>query len=376
MHKISSMREGEGMRLSRYSIKNILLIIMTVLFFGLLAGPARADNEDVKGLEKIKDVKVRNLDKKAWLLWTPNKDAEGYVIFEQDSTGAFVQRKRIKSASKSKLTVRNLENNKTYVLKIAAYTTIDGQKVIGKLSDEVKVQPFNTKKVKKIHPYYYKGTMLATVRVNGVTFKKGQSIQVSGRNSRGQVISIYSKGNTMMPILYNGKLYNVAAKNIRLSGFISNDKKAYSGKLAEQYVNYRGFSSPTKYFIWISTYGQHVYIFEGSKFNWKLVKNFLCATGMFKGEDSRLTATELGYGYVKGRTPAEQWSDYQWIYWCLDMHPGGWFHSWLYYPDGTSYGSSVGRLGSPSSHGCVRLAMDNIKWMYNHIPDNTVFYVN
>ena len=364
------------MRFNRFSLKNILIIMMTVLFFGLFAGTAHAEGEDVKGLEKIKDVKVRNLNQKAWLLWTPNKGAEGYIIFEQDSTGAFVQRKRVKGETKQKLTVRKLTNNKTYKFKIAAYKTIDGQKVIGKQSDEVTVEPFNTNKIKKIHPYYYKGTMRTTVRVNGVTFKQGQSVQISGRNGKGEAISIYSKGNTMVPILYKGKLYNVAAKNVRIHGFISNYKKAYSGKLAEQYVNYRGFSSPTKYFIWISTYGQHVYIFEGSKFKWKLIKNFLCSTGMFEGEDERLTPTKLGYGYIKGRMPAEEWSEYQWVYWILDMHPGGWFHSWLYYPDGTSYGSSVGKLGTPSSHGCVRLGWENIKWMYNHIPDMTVFYVN
>ena len=341
---------------------------MTVMFFAFLAGPARAD--DVKGLEKINDVKVRNLNGKAALMWTPNKDAEGYVIFRQDAAGEFVQFKSIRGASKSKYVVGDLENNKTYLFKVAAFRTIGGQKVFGKLSDEVKAQPFNTKKVQKVHPYFYRGYMRDTVKVKGVTFKKGRAVKVSARNSKGKLISTSSHGSNPILVIHNGKTYSVPAGKVRITGFLTNHKNAYSANLAEQYVNYRGFSSPTNYFIWVSTYSQKVYIFKGSKFDWKLEKSFTCSTGRYSSR------TKLGYGYVKGRSAAIEWSPYQWIYWCVNMHPGGWFHSWLYYPDGRSYGASVGHLGSPASHGCVRLDKPNVKWMYDHIPDRTVFYVN
>ena len=356
------------MRLRKISWKNVLLMLVAVMLFGMLAGPAQA--ADVKGLEKVQGVLARSLTGKAALSWTPNKNAEGYVVFEQNSAGEFVQLKSIKGASKTKLTVRNLENNKTYKFKVASYKTINGQKVTGKPSDEVKAQPFNTKKIKNVHPYYYRGKMRATVKVKGVTFKKGQSVKVYPRNSKGQSITLYYHGSTPVQLVHKGKLYAVPSSKVGFSGYITNNKHAYSASTAEQYVNYRGFSSPTNYFIWVSTYAQKVYIFKGSKFNWKLEKSFTCSTG--RGS----TPTKFGYGYVKGRIAALEWSPYQWIYYCVDMHPGGWFHSWLYYPDGRSYGASVGRLGAPASHGCVRIDKPNVKWMFDHIPDRTVFYVN
>lgn len=45
------------------------------------------------------------------------------------------------------------------------------------------------------------------------------------------------------------------------------------------------------------------------------------------------------------------------------------FHSVLY----SKYNGSLmdGRVGIPLSHGCVRLQIDNAKWIYDNIPRGT-----
>jgi lipoprotein-anchoring transpeptidase ErfK/SrfK len=46
------------------------------------------------------------------------------------------------------------------------------------------------------------------------------------------------------------------------------------------------------------------------------------------------------------------------------------FHSVLYYP-GSKSRIKDGRLGMGVSHGCVRLAIENAKWIYDTIPRGT-----
>ena len=46
------------------------------------------------------------------------------------------------------------------------------------------------------------------------------------------------------------------------------------------------------------------------------------------------------------------------------------FHSVLYNP-GSMTSVQDGRLGINASHGCVRLALDNAKWIYDTIPSGT-----
>ena len=47
----------------------------------------------------------------------------------------------------------------------------------------------------------------------------------------------------------------------------------------ENYVNGKGLSSSTEYLIWTHIDSQRTYIFEGSQYNWTLVKCFICSTG-------------------------------------------------------------------------------------------------
>lgn len=51
------------------------------------------------------------------------------------------------------------------------------------------------------------------------------------------------------------------------------------------------------------------------------------------------------------------------------------FHSVLHYLDGSIIQSEYNKLGRKASHGCIRLKDENIKWIYNNIPRNTLVVI-
>ena len=71
----------------------------------------------------------------------------------------------------------------------------------------------------------------------------------------------------------------------------------YANGLKESYINGKGYSSKTKYLVWVSRQNQKVYVFSGSKQNWKLIKTFICGTG----KDSTPTPTGVTYITYRGK---------------------------------------------------------------------------
>lgn len=135
----------------------------------------------------------------------------------------------------------------------------------------------------------------------------------------------------------------------------------------EGFVNHRGFSSNAPYFIWVDIDRQLTHIFSGSKGNWKLNKTIQCATG--KNESPTLRGTfsvsrrgEWFYN-PRYRSGAKYWVEFSGDYL---------FHSISL--DG--YGNVKDpTLGKRASSGCIRLSIEDSKWIYNYIPAGTTVWV-
>lgn len=127
-------------------------------------------------------------------------------------------------------------------------------------------------------------------------------------------------------------------------------------------------SSSTKYTIVCSTGYNKVAVFKGSKGDWRLIKFWSCCTGApgsptVKGNFS-VGSKSYHFGEEKGYTC-----------WYATQFCGNYlFHSVLYVP-GSKSSLIDGSLGYNISHGCVRLAIGNAKWIYNTIPSRTHVYV-
>ena len=127
-------------------------------------------------------------------------------------------------------------------------------------------------------------------------------------------------------------------------------------------------ASSTKYSIVCSTTYNKVAVFKGSKGDWRLIKFWSCCTGAYSSPTVKGNFTTSGktyhFGEEKGYT----------CWYATSFYGNYLFHSVLYVPGSkSSYVDSS--LGYNISHGCVRLAISNAKWIYNTIPSGTHVYV-
>lgn len=150
--------------------------------------------------------------------------------------------------------------------------------------------------------------------------------------------------------------------------FTHNYNVDYSDGLKESYVNSKGYSSSTKYLVWVSRQNQKVYVFTGSKGKWKISKTYICGTGKLS------TPTPTGVTYITYREAGWNHSTYS----CKPVvrfypNTGYAFHSRLYYPN--YKGLKDPSIGWPVSAGCVRMLDTDITYLYKNVPDKSTVVI-
>ena len=125
------------------------------------------------------------------------------------------------------------------------------------------------------------------------------------------------------------------------------------------------YSSSTNYLILVNLSYHQVRIYSGSKNNWKNIKSCTCTNG----KSSTPTVTGVYTVGNKGLYFDTGTRGRCWYY--TQFHGNYLFHSVIY--DRSSSPTTIidGQLGTAASHGCVRLALANAKWIYDNIPTGT-----
>ena len=123
----------------------------------------------------------------------------------------------------------------------------------------------------------------------------------------------------------------------------------------------QSYYSSTNWLMLTDTSGCRTAIYYGRYGAWRPVKEWICspgapATPTVTGE---FTVTGKGYSFGNGFT----------CYYYTQFYGDYLYHSVLYYQN--SFRVMDGRLGMHLSHGCVRLDIDNAKWIYDNIPYGT-----
>lgn len=123
-----------------------------------------------------------------------------------------------------------------------------------------------------------------------------------------------------------------------------------------------------KFLIDVNVSDQKVRIFE----NDKMIKEWLVSTGQ---NDS----TPLGRFTIQNRGEwffSEKYQ--QGAMWWVSFKDWGvyLFHSLPMDRDRSIITEEAEKLGSPASHGCVRLEIDKAKWIYDNIPQGTDVYIH
>lgn len=134
-------------------------------------------------------------------------------------------------------------------------------------------------------------------------------------------------------------------------------------------INTLNLTSKTNYLLYVNLNNQKTYVYRGEKNQWSLVKTLTCSTGT-KGSETPSGVFEVE---AKG----------DWFY-STEYNEGGknWiqfkdnylFHSLPYDKDKTTILDKT--LGKPASHGCIRLGLEDSKWLYSIITKGTKVIIN
>ena len=155
-------------------------------------------------------------------------------------------------------------------------------------------------------------------------------------------------------------------KNTAAPGSTSNAfKKAPPRVENEMQARANFYSSSTPYLILVNRSTHKVGVFRGWQGSWQNVFYWDCSDGAPSTPtvEGIFTVGIRGYYFDSGASRC---------YWYTQFRGNYLFHSVLYNKNGTL---RDGRLGMPLSHGCVRLDINNAKWIYDNIPSGTTVVV-
>ena len=142
-------------------------------------------------------------------------------------------------------------------------------------------------------------------------------------------------------------------------------QKFKSNVLHSAWKKAQDMSSETDYIIIVDISNTRTMIFKGSKGNWVPVYNWICTPGKPSTPTVKGTFKVQNKGYKFG-------SGYT-CYYYTQFYNDYLFHSIIY--DENTFNVQDGRLGYQLSHGCVRLALENAKWIYDNIPRSTKVHI-
>lgn len=143
--------------------------------------------------------------------------------------------------------------------------------------------------------------------------------------------------------------------------------KGIGNTAEEKFINSMNAVSKTDFYIYVDTAKFRVNIFKGHLGNWTLLRSAPCsigkpATPTIKGKFA--IGNKGLYFKADGGVICKYFSQ---------IHGGYLFHSVLY----DSKGKKIvdGRLGMKISHGCIRLATEDAKYIYESIPAGTAIWI-
>lgn len=183
------------------------------------------------------------------------------------------------------------------------------------------------------------------------------------------IVQVLSVNGDWSHVMYNNQ------EGYIFSYFLSDDgnpPKEYDFKYfytdMTKFVNDNKIKSPTTNLITTDLKNKLTYIFEKNyDGSWKLLYKWSCTVG------KPSTPTIRGTFYVSGRKPYFG-SDIYRVKYATRIRGSYYYHSILFNAAGTEIIDD--RLGMALSHGCVRLATENARWIYNNVLDKTTIIIN
>ena len=339
----------------------LMMLMMVCGSFGFAFADDAPAETQLGAMTKVKAYPGYN---SVTLKWSAVTNAQGYEVCKTNSKGAVKETKNVKNVTEFRDKSAK-EANKKYYYKVRAYrTNSDGTKQYTDYSAVV-----NGKAVRQMYEKIYLS------RTRTLTSHGGGS-RVTRTFSPNKAITATGFGGGCYKF-YDGtgkkrRLFYVSYLSVRSAKADYSKKKNYSTVTAENFANELTKAKVIKknrksnYFIWVSTYTQHIYIFKWNKKQqqWKLFKckikgknrasHWECATGEAVSPTiiNMKMAIRKKVAYENG-TGIPYWN-------CFS----GW---------NAIHGKKDSYVidGQPHSHGCVRNYNYNAEWIYKNCPVGT-----
>lgn len=134
-------------------------------------------------------------------------------------------------------------------------------------------------------------------------------------------------------------------------------------------INTLNIESLTPYLVYVNLSEQMTYVYKGTMNKWDNIKSFTCSTGVDdeKTPPGIFDVRERGEWFFSDKY--EQGGKY-WVQFYGDYL----FHSVPYNKDQSEVVDNT--LGTPASHGCIRLKTEDAKWIYDNIEFGTKVIIN
>lgn len=203
------------------------------------------------------------------------------------------------------------------------------------------------------------GNAVQTIRYR-VRIKKGGTLKSHGGNgpssirvTKGQYIDCYGFGGGKYIFNYGGSIFYCNKSRTNKRYCVYNSGRTYSAKEAEFFVNDRGLSSSTGTLVWINTFTQTMYMFNGSAGNWHCVLASKCSTGKAASPTpTGVSGHKTIWKKIKKRHGIKYWSPFSQIN-SIHSKKAKW------------------GMGAPKSNGCVRNYIDAAYAVYVGAPIGT-----
>lgn len=147
----------------------------------------------------------------------------------------------------------------------------------------------------------------------------------------------------------------------RNSSIAEASSSALTSTITPTNINTLNITSNTSYLINVNIGSQKTYIYKGKNDNWKLIRTCPCSTGI-DGEETpcgSFSIQEKGSWFFSEKF--KQGGKY-WTQITGDIL----FHSVPFARDKKTIVDYT--LNKPASHGCIRLSVDDAKWIYTNVP--------
>ena len=174
----------------------------------------------------------------------------------------------------------------------------------------------------------------------------------------------------------DGSYYTYASGRVAVNTTIDGIKVGADGKAAMSVMDMKAqkYSSSTDYLILVDKSTYSVCVYKGKRGAWVKVKGVWRCT---HGGSNTPNGEWHTAGHLTKHSAEYGWGDFTYTSaaYCTHISAGNFFHSILFdkYSRTNPYNLSPvdPNLGKDYSHGCIRLVLDNAKWIWDNIPTNT-----